>query len=209
MVHLGWDAFWKVIAMSDTPCKGPGKPWTALWFWYIFGFGWIIPSCLLPSRLPPSCGNLLLTAAKRVNSLACSACPVTTTLLTNCLWSPKQSLRTWRTCACCLLVTDELESNCAVWDSYCQLVLPLHGQLAPGVEHVALLTLGDNMQGCQDGRVACLRQKDASVWLTAKYIVCPRWWLSGVCCSACTCVFQMSVLVIGASICHTFTCNCW
>ena len=103
MVHLGWDAFWKVIAMSDTPCKGPGKPWTALWFWYIFGFGWIIPSCLLPSRLPPSCGNLLLTAAKRVNSLACSACPVTTTLLTNCLWSPKQSLRTWRTCACCLL----------------------------------------------------------------------------------------------------------
>ena len=46
---------------------------------------------------------------------------------------------------------------------YCQLVLPLHGQLAPGVEHVALLTLGDNMQGCQDGRVACLRQKDASV----------------------------------------------
>lgn len=30
MVVLGWDAFWKVVAMSDTPCKGPGKPWTAL-----------------------------------------------------------------------------------------------------------------------------------------------------------------------------------
>ena len=119
LVDWGQDAFWKVLGMPDTPCKGPGTPWTVLLWFRMNNF--FLPTSLVPASF------IWEFAFGRGEECQLPGTQRLLVLLLTTWRSPSWPIAVdhrsspwgcgWHVLAV-LSVSDELGINCAVWDSY-------------------------------------------------------------------------------------------